>query len=440
MKSYSFKSCTILCFLSLWVTNLYAQQWQYVGEPRFTIGSGSLYSDIALNNGIPYVAFREGVKVTVMSFDGANWNAVGMPQFSWGQWSEYIDLEFNNDTPYVAYVGPQKVTLAKFDGSNWGYVGDLGYDGFSDGYGTYVRLEFMDDVPYVAYVDEVHENKISVMRFVSNSWHYVGQAGFSAEADFIDLKIINSIPYVVYSDQSNDGKTTVMRFDGTWSLVGSAGFSEGEAWYHSITYDDATGTPFVAYRDVSVDGKTTAHKFNGISWEVVGQSGFNQSSSGYQNIVVYEGTPYVGFNQHGATVMKFENSEWSSLGPIQFNEGSSASFISMDIQDGAAYVAFGENGVGGGVGVSVMKYSEPLSVENLSNKKPTVSIYPNPAQNHIKVNSSHPIHNISVFDMQGQLRLSGKNSSPDIGNLSAGVYLVKTTLDEIQVFNRFIKL
>ena len=96
----------------------------------------------------------------------------------------------------------------------------------------------------------------------ADTWEVVGTAGFSAgQADYTSLAFNGSTPYVAYQDAGNSGKATVMKFNGAaWEVVGIAGFSAGLAYYTSLAFDGST--PYVAYRDEANSDKATVMKLS----------------------------------------------------------------------------------------------------------------------------------------------------------------------------------
>lgn len=72
-----------------------------------------------------------------------------------------------------------------------------------------------------------------------------------------------------------------------------------------------------------------------------------------------------------------------------------------------------------------------------------VQVYPNPANTRISIKTDQTVEKVEIFDMAGTLQLShtvtGTASNLDISTLAAGIYLVKTTLDGLQVVDKLIK-
>ena len=55
----------------------------------------------------------------------------------------------------------------------------------------------------------------------------------------------------------------------------------------------------------------------------------------------------------------------------------------------------------------------------------TISVYPNPAQNELHIQSDLPVDSIQMFNLLGQQVLESKATTLDISNLTEGLYLVK---------------
>lgn len=78
--------------------------------------------------------------------------------------------------------------------------------------------------------------------------------------------------------------------------------------------------------------------------------------------------------------------------------------------------------------IQIVKDSTATSVTPLSNNK-EITLYPNPAKDHININSNEPIETISIYNSKGTLVKESSNLKQtgllDISNLSAGIYVTK---------------
>jgi len=166
-------------------------------------------------------------------------------------------------------------------------------------------------------------------------WNVVGTAGFSAgDASYTSLAIdpTTGTPYLGYQDGGNALKATVQKFvAGTgWTVVGTAGFSAGTALRTSLAIDPTTGTPFLGYRDGANSNKATVQKFvAGTGWTVVGTAGFSAGTVSYPSLAIdpTTGTPFLGYrddaNSNKATVQKFvAGTGWTVVGTAGFSAGT----------------------------------------------------------------------------------------------------------------------
>ena len=192
--------------------------WEVVGARVFASGGAGL--SIAVDNGIPYLAYSDnanGYKVTVRKYNtsAATWEAVGTPGFSTGiMYAGSSSLKFYNGTPYIGFgdhgINYGLARVMKFDGSNWVNVGSAG---FSAGSANYNSLVFDNGTPYLAFADGGNNDAATVMKFDGSSWVNVGNAGFSpGRADYTSMIIVNGIPYVGFMDYGNGKKATVMKY------------------------------------------------------------------------------------------------------------------------------------------------------------------------------------------------------------------------------------
>jgi hypothetical protein len=74
----------------------------------------------------------------------------------------------------------------------------------------------------------------------------------------------------------------------------------------------------------------------------------------------------------------------------------------------------------------VFSYEAPLSTDDNSIKK--LSVYPNPANNYVKISTENIISKVQLFNIIGKKVLetkSLKNNSLNISSLKNGVYFLK---------------
>ena len=196
----------------------------------------------------------------------------------------------------------------------------------------------------------------------SGSWTQVGTAGFSSStATYISMALdSNDTPYIAYSDAGKSGKATVKKYNGTaWETVGSTGFSAGVVYVISLAID-SEDTPYVAYQDGGNGTRMTAMKYNGTSWVAVGSAGFTTGSVDYASLAIgSDDTPYVAFrdaaNNYGVTVMKYNGTAWETVGSAGFN-GAQADHTSLALDSNdVPYVAFKDTATNSSY-MTVMKY------------------------------------------------------------------------------------
>ena len=367
-----------------------AQAWNSVGKVGFSTGRVDFVSIAFGNDSRPYVAYADGSNngVTVMTCKLNTWQVLGDTGFSTGEVGSSSIAIDKDDTPYVVitdYTHNKKATVMKYDGSNWKIVGSAGFT-VGEALGPSIAIDGKGTV-FVSFVDSIDNHAATVMKFDGSNWVTVGSAGFSiVQVGGLQMALdANGIPYVVYSDYNVSQKATVMKFSGTnWELVGAEGFSAGQVDGTGITIDQA-GVPIIVFTDFSVDHKATVMKFNGTNWEFVGRQGFSDGETTYTAIAIgIDGNPYVAYSYHDypfvdytpVTVMKFDGSDWITVGKEGFSMGSAfAPSLTMS-KSGTPYVAYTDDANDGKA--TVMKFDIETEVKKINKAAASVLVSPNP--------------------------------------------------------------
>lgn len=262
----------------------------------------------------------------------ADWEVLGTSGISdGGVWCCQIAFD-SADRAYVAYqdhsLGVNPTSVKRFSNGAWSYVGAKGAASLGTGWYNHVAFDHAGNL-YVATRDYAVAGKLNVRRASTNSpatWSNVGPAGISAgDAHYTHLIVggDDSI-YAVYEDGVNGNKATVRRFvNGAWANVGPVGFTPGSADYTSLAIA-SDGTLYIAFADgqfpaSSGDGKVTVMRYapQSSSWQYVGTPGF--TATGGLNLRLAldnSGVPHVVYQEYHQriTVMKFNGTQWVKLG------------------------------------------------------------------------------------------------------------------------------
>jgi len=85
------------------------------------------------------------------------------------------------------------------------------------------------------------------------------------------------------------------------------------------------------------------------------------------------------------------------------------------------------------VGFTVCNIPYSNVVTNVTESQPDLSlqVYPNPCTDYVNINTSKPIQNVDLFDMNSNRVLAAENlNNIDISHLSTGYYLMKITFND----------
>ena len=366
-------------------------EWSIVGSSFATENTHSdiVFSPVMAFNLVtsePYVAYADrdyGGKMTVKKFNGFSWIDVGMRGFT----EHYLDeddiifISFNPATnePYVSYVDSTPVLpsvdvamVKRFDGQSWVDVGVP--KSISDGNvrwgGVALTFNPSTNEPYVAYRDATQNNKMTVKKFNGTNWSLIGSAGFSPPclAPSLAFNPTTNQPYVAFQNTLDSYKVTVERFNGiNWETVGNENLGLGNSDMTTnnqvIAFDKSTGIPYLMFFDYDNGSAPIAvKKLNDSSWIAVPSTPYGHPMSFTLNPTTNE--PYVsyigidGTNNYKENVVKFNGSEWESVGSEFGIRSAYGSSLAFNPSTNEPYVAFHDIGAGNNTGgVVVMKYS-----------------------------------------------------------------------------------
>ncbi len=162
--------------------------------------------------------------------------------------------------------------------------------------------------------------------FLNGTWQVVGTAGFSANpAYWAQLKTnLSGQPWVVYVDFPGSLAINVMNFNGsTWTGVGQPNSFVGD--FTTMAFN-STGSPYIAFCD---DTQSSCHEwasaisYNNSDWSYVGSPHFSAGGCYHPYVAMSPSDePYEVYqdpvNSSKLSVMKYDGSAWNYVGSPGF--------------------------------------------------------------------------------------------------------------------------
>lgn len=335
----------------LLTTNTLHAQWEVVGDQQFSNGwARHTVIRIAPDN-TPYIAYGDVSlmeRVVVERFANDSWQPVGTAGFSAGT-SLDISLAISAaGVPYVAYrdmANGQKATVMAYQGGSWGVVGQAG---ISEGQAMHTCIAIAPDgTPYISYTDGARDNKITTLKYAGGAWAAVGAVGRSPYfASSVSMAF--GTDGVLYTGYAGTSGCRVERFtNGAWEQLGVE-----SDFYNARTASLAVGRDgavYMAYLDGSNDFGGGMRKYVGEAWEQVGPLTFTNTEASmdfYTMALDGNDVPYVAYkDSHAgqkATVQRFVNGAWETVGPVSFTPGT-VDFVRLALdQSNVPYVVFSD--------------------------------------------------------------------------------------------------
>lgn len=431
----------------IFVQETSAQQWQMVGNRKFTTGRTTLDGkNLTVDNGTPYVAYSDNTdsfNLKVMKYDGLNWVDVGPTSLPTGA-AGPPSITSDNGIIYIAYqdqVYNGKNSVIKYNGTAWTFIGNRG---FSPDEARFQSIAIQNGEPYVAFEDKDNSYESSVMKYDGTNWVYVGTAGFTTgQSIYNEIAFDSLTPYVIYmSLGGNSGyETKVIKYDGTnWVPVGTTGYSNAGSANQSIAFHN--GEPYFSFLDFN-HFKSTVKKFDGNNWVDVGMPGFSAGMAVQPQIIMYNGLPYVAYRDFSVaeklTVMYYDGTNWLPVGGSIGVSPEEVTAPSLVLDNNTLYVAFIDTVNFNSGKLSVMSYDILTDLKKTEAVNNSFEIYPNPATNTVAVEIEEAFEFIAVLEMNGKLLKTSSSKNIKIDNLSAGVYLLQIKTNKGFGYKRFVK-
>jgi hypothetical protein len=332
------------------------------------LATGALLLTVAACNN----AAVNGGSIWMSSTPQANWAIIGGAGFTVTNVAyTSMAIDPTSGTPYIAFsdgaVGA-RTTVMKYAGGGWT---NMGTPGFSANQAQNVNLAFdSNGVPYVSYLDAI-SNKANVMVYTgigASGWQSLGLPDFSPLISEVTFAINKSnTPFVAFV-RSLTNKVSVMTYTGAWVFAGPPNFTAPGASNVSLAFD-SQGFPWVAFADGSAGNNATVMSFNGSVWSLVGPVVGSASTGAvaWTSLAIDSRstppTPYLAVMDTGyaglTTVKRYQagTGTWMNVGNPGFSAGQPFSGSLVLSAGGIPYVAYQDGPPGGTGRATVMAYS-----------------------------------------------------------------------------------
>lgn len=177
-------------------------------------------------------------------------------------------------------------------------------------------------------------------------------------------------------------------------------------------------------------------KFDGTNWTAYDISNSDLPGNFIKSIAIdSQGNKWIGTDNDG--LAKFDSTNWTVYKAL--NSGLTSDVIlSITIDD------YGNKWIGT-YGICVFNENGVVSVKENHQIRNNITIYPNPARDHLNIEPlrKNEISSIDIFSIQGKLIESKKTNntqqSIDISDLSGGGYILKIHTENGLRMKKFIK-
>ncbi len=468
----------ILVFFNFHTFSQFAQLGQDIDGLTYNEGSGfstALNSDGSIVAvGIPYysVFAIDAGAVRIYQYDGTYWVQLGQDILTENTKEHFgASISISDDGLRVAIGAPQPylqgypegiVRIYDFDGTDWIQVGqDIVGDALSDQFGGSLSLTGSGNMLVIgANGDQVmgfNTGRVAVYEFDGVNWVQLGNSiygnqserfGMSVAFDPAGSKIIAGAPF----SDGFTGRTRVYDWNSNindWVQVGndiignqlnaragtSVGINNDGEWI-------AIGAP----RDgINNQGSVTTYRYSsGSGWQQFGQTIYGVASSDMAGAVhsigisTFTDRMVIGSVGHNGNAIQsghsrifgFNGSSWVQFGQAISGVGQGDEAASVSISDDGERFSIGApNHDGVDINIGHVRVYEVGSTGLEENENFQVSIYPNPTQGIIQIESDSEITSIDIFDITGRVVDIYEFNSETHLKQEPGVYLMNLKRD-----------
>ncbi|GEM_PF-3830226 len=322
--------------------------WKLSGARGFSTASQKLLS-FAVDKTIGYAGFSDSASsysAAVMKFDGATWSVLGSGAAETNVAS--MDLRVNGGVPYVGMTEGSGLMVRKPAAGVWDTVGNTTYVSIGGVYTMNIAFDNANAVHY-GYVFWYMQPQAYITNLGADK-KWTG-AGYTGGADSTwNMRLLwnkaTNLPVLAY----NEGAAGLYRAGvqtpvaNVWTPVGTGlGFAIGDA---PISFAmDSLGAYYYAYTEAATK-KISVRKSTGAAWTLLGTAGFSTGEAASLNVAMMGTTPFVAYRDVSlsAIVVKYWNgAAWINFGKAAFTPGD-VGVVKLAIEGGTVWVAYTEPG------------------------------------------------------------------------------------------------
>ncbi|WP_425075741.1 T9SS type A sorting domain-containing protein [Psychroserpens sp. S379A] len=391
-----------------------------ITDDGLTIVIGIQYSDT--------FEVTEG-SVQVFGFDGNDWIQKGSTLYGSDGFHEFgTNVTISNDGNRITVGAPYfdsatngsdtgALKIFDYDGSQWNLSFEVEGDTSNDVFG--MSVDMSGDGNHVicgAWINEDGTTRVGyakVYAFDNSTWTQVGAT------------LTGDVPSIFF------GASSAISDDGTRIAIGSWG-------------NDDNGNN---------SGEVEVFELNANSWQPLGLA--LQGDGGFQRFgwsidlsgdgsILAVGAPQANYMK----LYRFANDNWNQIGnPLTGVNGNDEFGWVVDLTTDGTKVVVGDpsndNNASYAGFAQVYDITDVLSVSEFEDN--TFTVFPNPTNSKLTIQSNVDIHDISIVDINGRILKTfdnleaSQNVNLDVENLSNGIYFLKIQADSKGQVIRFVK-